>query len=337
MKVKITSISILAIIILLSFFLILSTGCCFNLSSMSSSSQEAETTEETEETSADTEKTQDAETSEEVTEETEDTDDSGEQEAIKSGFDQLLSGGAGLDEIFKFIDENIVNADAETATYMVAEASKKNKEEEFSFGDKFLSSEIQQAIIDALDESYIVDMEKLKQTDNPELKALIDETIAKKFKIIGIEGMFAPIVDYTAYGSYRDFLTNEMNDYLDIRVDDSMQPSVMDAGITVEMDEFLRRINKTFVYMENYPDSPRYAEIKQLNSGRLHVYLGGIDNTPVFDSSGNIYPDKLDEFEDFAQQYEGSRLGEVLDDYLSLLEAEGYMQTQAVMDFISNL
>ena len=64
--------------------------------------------------------------------------------------------------------------------------------------------------------------------------------------------------------------------------------------------------------------------------------MGGIDNTPVFDDSNKIYPEKLAEFEDFAVKYEGAELGNVLKSYLALLSSENYIHTAKIDEFLQN-
>ena len=255
---------------------------------------------------------------------------------IGQKFDQLIISEAGTAEIFNFIDANIKDADPELATVMVAKVIEISEEKKFDFIDKFASHDTQTAISDALGGEYVVDMEMLKNTTDVKLKDLIAETISGKYKIISVEGFFMPIVDYVAYDAYREFITEEMNSFMDIYLDESVQPSVMDLGIVVSIDEFLGRINKAFKYLADYPDSPRYANVKKLNAGRLRVYLGGIDNTPVFDHSNKIYPEKLAEFEDFAVKYEGVGLGDVLKAYLALLSGENYTHTTKIDEFLQN-
>lgn len=255
---------------------------------------------------------------------------------IGQKFDQFITSGADTVEIFSFIDANIKDADPELATVMVAKVIEISEEKKFDFTDKFTSHGIQTAISDALGGEYIVDMEMLKNTTDVKLKDLIAETISRKYKIISVEGFFMPIVDYVAYDAYREFITEEMNSFMDIYLDESVQPAVLDLGIVISSDEFLGRINKAFKYLADYPDSPRYAKVKQLNAGRLRVYLGGIDNTPVFDDSNKIYPEKLAEIEDFAVKYEGAELGDILKSYLALLSSENYIHTAKIDEFLQN-
>ena len=329
-------VSILIILALASSF----SGCCITtyLADLSKTKSTESTTTGANET--DTQETIASAATEDASEgETTASDQQSSESKLKEigqKFDQLVTSGASTVEIFDFIDANIKDADPDLATVMVAKVIEISEEKKFDFTDKFTSQGIRTAISDALGGEYIVDMEMLKNTTNVKLKDLIAETISRKYKIISVEGFFMPIVDYVAYDAYREFITEEMNSFMDIYLDESVQPAVLDLGIVISSAEFLGRINKAFKFLADYPDSPRYANVKKLNAGRLRVYLGGIDNTPVFDHSNKIYPEKLAEFEDFAVKYEGAELGDILKSYLSLLSSENYIHTVKIDEFLQN-
>lgn len=65
--------------------------------------------------------------------------------------------------------------------------------------------------------------------------------------------------------------------------------------------------------------------------------MRGIDNSPVFDFSQKIIPDKLQQFESDLQEYAGTDFAIILADYLNLLQQEDYTRTQAVDDFVNNI
>ncbi len=80
------------------------------------------------------------------------------------------------------------------------------------------------------------------------------------------------------------------------------------------------------------------SSIVNILNGKPWVYMGGIDNTPVFKYSNNtIIQDRLDDFKGKAEKYSGTRFGDKLSEYLELLEDENYKYTQKVSDCIKNL
>jgi hypothetical protein len=314
-------------------------GCCLNLSTWVTSStdtgQQSEATTAGASDSGQISQTAAEETTTSQTGETTVQDDLSAK--IKEGFEKLIGEGADTPELFSYLDSNIKDTDTGTITYMVGEVIRISEEKKLDFTDKFTKGKIQEKIYKALGESYEVDMQILAASTDTELKLLIDETIARKYKILAVEGFFMPLADYAAYGIYAGSIDAELNEFISIYLDESTHPAVMDAGIVIPMEDFLIRIDKAFKYLEQYPDSPRYKQVNQFNGGRLNAYLGGIDNNPVFDVDGKIYPDRLTEFENFASQYQGAVLGDILKSYLELLNQEGFKRTAKVDDFLQKL
>ena len=121
-----------------------------------------------------------------------------------------------------------------------------------------------------------------------------------------------------------------MNDYINLKAMESNKPALLDAAIAVDNAKYIQRILKSMGYLQKYSESPRLEEIKQYAIARISIYLRGIDNSPVFDYSQKILPDKLAEFESNVQEYAGTDFGYIIADYLSLLQQEDYTKTQAV-------
>ncbi|MCJ7472872.1 MAG: hypothetical protein MUP02_08710 [Actinobacteria bacterium] len=256
---------------------------------------------------------------------------------VETKFGKLEKTVANIGEIFSFIDQNIKDASPELTSEMVYAVLKLCEEYKFDFTDKFNNPEVQSTINSLLTSFENIDLNALLDTDNQKVRGLIQETIDKKYKLMSVEGFIMPLVDYKAYDIYKLNLTKEMIDYMDIKLDESEHPSVLDAGIVIPIDDFVQRIIKSMDYVSNYPDSPRAAEVEQFNKGRIFMYFSGIDNNMVFDSSGKILPDRLTEYQNIYSKYGDTEFGKILRSYLNILEQEGYMRTQKVDDFLSNI
>jgi len=290
---------------------------------------------ETQATEAETEaETQDTET---TTEEIQDQQGKDLSEEVEIKFAELDKTVSNIGEIFSFIDDNIEDTNPELATEMVYAVMKLCEDYKFDVTDKFSDQDVQDTIISMLTSFEDIDLDALIETDNQKVKDLIQEAIDKKYKLMTVEGFIMPLVDYKAYDVYRSYVTQEMNDYMDIKLDESEHPSLLDAGIVIPIDDFVGRIIKSMDYVANYPDSSRKDEVEQFNNGRIFMYFSGIDNTPVFDIDGKILPDKLTEYENMYSEYGDTEFGVILGSYLDILEQEGYMRTQEVDDFLSSL
>ncbi len=253
-------------------------------------------------------------------------------------FNSLEKTVENIEGIFNFIDNNIANCNPDFASNMVYTVIRLCEDYKLEFTDEFNDPEVQSTIYELAPSMENLDLEVLKNTDNENVKEIIEEAINKKYKLVSVEGFIMPIVDYQAYyDEYGQYLTAEMDDYLSIKLEESNKPALVDGGIAIPVDDYIQRILKSMEYLENYPDSPRFDEIKQFNNGRILAYLGGIDNTPVFDSDGKIKPEKFAEFQNMLTKYASTEFGEILGSYLDLLEQENYTRTQKIDDFLSNL
>ncbi len=313
--------------VILTLSLILATGCG-PLKNQGDIAQSQETEEEATSEETAMQETEDTATTEQETD---------KSQEIESKFNLLEKTAENIEEIFNFIDENIKVCNPDLAVNMVYTVIKLCEDYKFAFTDKFNDQEVQNTIYELSPSMEELNLEFLKNTDNIKVKDIIEEAINKKYKLMSVEGFVMPLVDYEAYDTYRQYLTQEMNDYLDIKLDESDRPSVMDAGIVIPIDDFIQRILKSMKYLEDYPDSPRFGEIKQFNDGRIYMYLSGIDNNPVFDSSQKILASRLAEFESNLDKYGDTKFGEILGSYLDLLEQESYIRTTKVDDFLSNI
>ena len=276
-------------------------------------------------------------TSETKVQQTAETTSADKSAEIEDNFNSLDKSKANIKEVFNFIDANIIDASPGLASEMIYSVLKLCEEYKFDFTDKFTDPAIQEAIYSILPSLENIDLELLMQSNNQGVKDIAQEVIDKKYKLFAVEGFIMPLVDYKAYDGYRPFLTEEMNDYIDIKLDESERPSVMDAGIVIPVNDFVQRIIKSMDYVTNYPGSPRVEEVGQFNRGRIYVYFSGIDNNPVFDSDLKILPDKLTEFEDIYTIYRDTDFGTLLGSYLDVLALENYTRTQNVENFLNNI
>ena len=332
-KIIYTAFIVILLVIIMFALILISPGC--KQPSASQAGGQTQVTETQVETKAETTVTKTV--TETAPVETQDQQPVDLSKEVETKFGELDKSVSNVGDIFAFIDQNIKDATPELASEMVYTVMKLCEDYKFDFTDKFNDPEVQSTINNMLPSLEQIDLNTLLGTDNQKVKDLIQETIDKKYKLMSVEGFIMPLVDYEAYDTYRPSLTQEMNDYIDIKLDESERPSVLDAGIVIPIDDFIGRIIKSMDYVANYPDSPRADTVEQFNRGRIFMYLSGIDNNPVFDASGKILPDRLSEFENNLTKYSNTKFGEILSSYLDLLQQENYTRTQKLDDFLSGL
>jgi hypothetical protein len=254
---------------------------------------------------------------------------------LRNNFEKLKSGEKDPGKILKFLKENISDADqalADEIIYFNFNVSESTLEK---FTDNYADSEIQNAIYSEFNGS--TDLEELKTSQNRKLAIIAQETIDRNYKLFSVEGFVAPLVDYKAYSIYRQYLSKEMNDYMDILQAESDMPSAVDAGLTISLEDFVGRIMAAYEFVDNYPSSKMLEQIKNMRSGKIWIYFAGIDNTPVFDFDNIILPGRLKNFQETETKLENTDFGELLKEYLDLLEKENYTRTQKINDYLEKL
>jgi hypothetical protein len=239
-------------------------------------------------------------------------------------------------KIFEFIDLNILIAGESFADEITDFAIEFSENELIGFSDEYYKEGIQEKIWSQHDGT--TDLAVLAGSKDKLIAGLAQKTLDRKFKLVSTEGQVFPIVDYMAYTKlYGSYLSEQMNAYVDIMAAESEKPSVMDAGMTISLDEYVERIMGLYDFEEKYEGFARIYRIVNMLNGSLWVYMGGIDNTPVFKSSGNIVPQRLEDFKSNAEKYKGTRFGDKLTEYIDLLKSENYKRTEKVSDYIDNL
>ncbi len=128
-----------------------------------------------------------------------------------------------------------------------------------------------------------------------------------------------------------------MNAFIEIMSVESERPSLSDGGIAISLEEYVGRVLSLYAFEEKYSGFARIYYIVNSLDRSLWVYMGYIDNTPVFDYKGEIIQERLDDFRMNSMKYEGSRFAEKLNEYLDILDAQGYKRTLIIEDYIENL
>jgi len=250
-------------------------------------------------------------------------------------FEELKQSDADAKEIFEFIENNIKKADAKFADEMIDYVLEFSINELEVFSGKYED----QYVLEKLWQDYAgsTDLDLLKDSKDEIISELAKETLERKYKLVSSEGYIWPIVDYKAYYIYFPYLTDQMKAYIEIMAQESDQPSVSDAAIIISLEEYANRILSLYEFEEKYPGFARIYYIVNMLDGKLWIYMGGIDNTPVFDFNGKILPERLKDFQDNAEKYAGTDFGNKLNEYLLLLESQDYTRTEKVQDYINNL
>ncbi|MDD3520222.1 MAG: hypothetical protein PHU65_03175 [Actinomycetota bacterium] len=253
----------------------------------------------------------------------------------RESFDMIRENETDVLKIFEFIDLNILIAGREYADELTDFAMEFSENELIPFSDNYYEGNMQEKLLSEF--KVTGDIKKLANSNDKEIVKLAAETINRKYKLINTGGSICPIMDYSQYKKYSPYLSKQMNDYINIMAIETDHPSIMDAGIAIPLDDFAQRIISYYEFERRYPGFIRIYKIVNILNCSLQTYFGGIDNTPVFDNNDMIIQQRLDGFRQNILKYKNTEFANKLQEYLDLLQSEGYMRTARIEEYIENL
>ncbi|MDF2531235.1 MAG: hypothetical protein K0Q65_816 [Clostridia bacterium] len=210
--------------------------------------------------------------------------------AIMEDYKKLIENSVQPKEVFEFLDENAKVLTKENVALIMNDLEKLQKEYLPKLEEKYFeSTELQKELIDLYLEKK--DINYINDTSNIEteaLKSLIDETRRSGYKVETAEGMFFPIVDYSAYKSYAQYISDDLKAYIEIMALESDDVPAKDAALVIGWDEVIDRAAKQEAFIKKYADSSKLPEVKQLYNKYLTFTFLGLNNTPLFSYDGNV-------------------------------------------------
>lgn len=264
--------------------------------------------------------------------ETEITGREDEQKILMDEFSALLAEDTKIADIIEFINQKISHLSQENASIMLNELEKAQKNYLPELEEKFYSDDVQNEM-NSLNMTGF-NMDQINDVNNQELKNLLLEAKDSGYKIETAEGMHFPIINYETYKTFSPSATPDMKDYLDIMAVESAEVPAKDAALVIGWDEILHRAIEQEKFLNQYPDSPKNNDVKELYQKYVLFLLYGLNNTPLFsyeshtmaDEAKNVYMNAID-------NYNNSELVENIRSFLDVLEKNNYKLTDEVDQF----
>lgn len=225
-------------------------------------------------------------------------------------------------EIKEYIDANIENVSQEEATEMINHLENSLVENLEPVTDRLFSLDTNNELIEIGATDFFFDEEKISEITNEELKIEVQNLFDSMYKLINIEGMYNPIIDYAKLQEYNDYITDQWKDFLDVKAMDSNNPPFVDGGLIIEYDDLADRIIKTENYLTNYTDGDRRTEMIDNYDIKMSSYLKGVPNTSIADYDSNIIHDNVmnSYIETETANHEDSITADILSRYTDAIE-----------------
>jgi hypothetical protein len=238
-----------------------------------------------------------------------------------------------VEEVAAFIENNIKHVSREDASKMVNEFEKLQKEYLPQLENLFFDDDIQAGVNNEY--KSITEQSAIK---DPALKELITKTNNSGYRVETAEGTYFPIIDYEFYKKYRDHVTADLQDYIDIMAVESNTVPAKDAALVISWDEIVKRALNQERFINTHSGSEKIDEIKQLYQKYITFILYGCNNTPLFSYDTKTFnPQAREAYLNAVANNGSSELIKDLEEYLNVVIKNDNKLTSRVEEYRASL
>lgn len=252
-----------------------------------------------------------------------------EQTNFIGEFNSLTEKEAATEEVISFLDKNISQVSKEDASKMAMKLEEIQKKNISKVEEKIFKQDIQTKFI-KLQETGI-NFNKFEDVKDAALKDLIKEVNETGYKIETAEGMYFPIINYEFYKKYSEYVTPDIKEYIEIMAIESNKVPAKDAALVIGWDEIIKRAVRQERFINNFNDSAKINDVKNLYKLYVTYAFYGSNNTPLFSYDSKVINQKAKEaYTNLVKVNDNSRIIKKLDEFLKVLENNKYKLTDSV-------
>lgn len=254
------------------------------------------------------------------------------QKKAMDGFNSLVESDPTPRQLMKYLSENLQAVKPEDASAMVLKFEEVQTISMQPLEDKYYNESIQKKLWEIWKTDF--DLNAVINTEDAELKALLEETRDGGYKVETAEGTFFPIMDYGAYKGFSQFVTADIKAYIDLMAVESDRVPAKDGALVISWEDILKRAVNQEKFLADYPDSPKLKRVSDLYSLYLTFAFIGLNNTPAFDSDSKaMVPDLKEAYKNFLSSSTDQRLGQRFRNFVDVLEKSDYKLSKEVEDY----
>lgn len=254
------------------------------------------------------------------------------EKGLMQSFEKIVAVEHDEKTVLDFAKENMSKLSSVNASRVIAELEKTQKSLVEQRISEAFEGDLQQRLIDQSGMAAKIDSKDQVQDDD--LKKYVDTTRQRGYTLISLEGNFYPYIDYSMYKEYSKYVTEDWKSYIEIMNAEYSEFAMVDGHAAISMEEFLGRILAAEKFMEEFPESQKVADIKELYMFYIAAYL----NWAVFEQPGNtLSQEAMEGYKKAIAMEEDSRFLELFKQYYKVLEAEGFKLTPTVQNEINKL
>lgn len=257
-----------------------------------------------------------------------------QETALMDNFKALLQKNeVTISEVMKYVDEHIVAVSPTNASTMVIELEQLQKNKLMKLQDKFGDSEaVQKALIPIYKNGLT--SQGIGSIQNQEVKDLLVESQNSGYKIETAEGMYFPVIDYTAYKKYHNAVTPDIAAFIDIMAVEAEKTPIKDAALMISWSEIIKRAQAQERFIKDYGNSAKVEDMRQLLKRYSVFAMYGANNTPLFsyDTKQMVATAKSTYLATAFDANQGA-FSKMMKDYLVVLNKNDYQLTAEVQEY----
>lgn len=224
--------------------------------------------------------------------------------ALDEQFVSLAETGAPVADLLTFMRTYKDQAGRQEMSAMLLIFEEKQLEQGYALEDRYYEQpDIQETLFDW----YVKHQRLPRAADLPDgqAKQLLEDAEAGGFKTETAEGVFFPVIDYAVYKTFRSLVTEDVQAYIDLMINESDEPAVKDAALIIPWEEVARRALAFEAHADAYPDSARAQTADRLRMDYTYISFMGIDNSPLFDrEGGQVVPAVLQAYKKVIREWD---------------------------------
>lgn len=255
-----------------------------------------------------------------------------EDKVIMDEFNALLQkDDSKVKDVFEFINKKVAAVTPQSASIMLNALENKQQAALIKMKDAYEADVMQQKL--AKDFKGDLTDSSLHGIQDRDTKELLLETKSNGFKVETAEGFYFPVLDYSLYKQYRSNVMPDIAAYIDIMAIESEITPVKDAGLMIGWEEIIKRGISQEKFVQEYHNSPKVADVKQLLKNYLIFALYGTNNTPLYQYEDKQMAPAAKEIYSHSTWSGSGSFSKIMAEYAVLVKNNNYNLTQEVDEY----
>ncbi|RED66227.1 hypothetical protein [Cohnella lupini] len=200
--------------------------------------------------------------------------------SIVNQFEVYLKQGQ-ISSAFSYLEAHIKEVNRSQATLMTLHLENAVKKQLPAIQKRFEASAVQKAIGKVYKKGDSFD-NVISRTKDKTLKVMFMSARDSGYQLETAEGFFFPVINYTSFKSFADWVSSDISTYIDIMSMESEHPSLKDAALLIGYQQLVNRALYQETFLSKFPHSNRANQVSNLFLKYRTLTFYGANNTPLF-------------------------------------------------------